>query len=57
MLSCTIDAKESCDVTTANMPGTFMQTNMDDTVHMMVLKDKMAKVIVKLIPNYTEIIS
>jgi hypothetical protein len=32
-LSCTIDAKEGRDVATADIPGAFMQTDMDTTVH------------------------
>jgi hypothetical protein len=34
MLSCMIDAKERRDVATANIPGAFMQTDLNDTVHM-----------------------
>jgi hypothetical protein len=33
LLSCTIDAKEGRDVATADIPGAFMQTDMDATVH------------------------
>jgi hypothetical protein len=44
MLSCTIDAKEGRNVATADIPGAFMQTDMDDTVHMM-LEGKMAKLL------------
>jgi hypothetical protein len=32
-LSCTIDAKEGRDVATADIPGAFMQTDMDAVVH------------------------
>ena len=34
MLSYVIDAKENCDVATVDIPGAFMQADMDDTVHM-----------------------
>jgi hypothetical protein len=50
MLSYTIDAKEECDVATADIPGAFMQTNMEDMVHRM-LEGKMAKLLVKMILN------
>jgi hypothetical protein len=46
MLSCIIDAKEGRNVATANIPGTFMQTDMVDTVHM-VLEGTMAELLVK----------
>jgi hypothetical protein len=50
MLSCTIDAKEGRDVATADIPGAFMQTDMDGTVHMM-LEGKMAELLVKIDPK------
>jgi hypothetical protein len=51
MLSCTIDAKERRDVaTTVDIPGAFMQTDMEDTVHM-VLEGTMAELLVKLDPK------
>jgi hypothetical protein len=50
MLSCTIDAREHRDVATADIPGAFMQTDMDDTVHMM-LEGKMAELLVKIDPK------
>lgn len=34
MLSCSIDALERRSVTTADIPGAFMQADMDETVHM-----------------------
>jgi Reverse transcriptase (RNA-dependent DNA polymerase) len=34
MLSCAIDAKEKRHVITADIPGAFMQADMDETVHM-----------------------
>ena len=30
VLSCTIDAKEVCDVATMDIPGAFMHANMDE---------------------------
>jgi hypothetical protein len=52
MLSCAIGAKEGWDVATADINGAFMQTDMEDTVHMM-LKGKMAELLKTLleIPN------
>jgi hypothetical protein len=47
LLSCTIDAKERRDVATVDIPGAFMQTYMEDTVHM-VLEGTMAELLVKL---------
>jgi hypothetical protein len=34
MVSCVIDAKEGRDVATADIPGAFMQAEMDEVVHM-----------------------
>jgi hypothetical protein len=42
-----IDAKESRDVATVDTPGAFMQTDMEDTVHM-VLEGTIAELLVKL---------
>jgi hypothetical protein len=50
MLSCVIDAKEKRDVATVNIPGAFLQADMDDTVHM-VLEGTMAELLVKLDPK------
>jgi hypothetical protein len=50
MLSCTIDAKERRDVATVDILGAFMQTDMEDTVHM-VLEGTMAELLVKLDPK------
>ncbi len=50
MLSCTIDALERRDVATADIPGAFMQTDMEGTVHMM-LEGKMAELLVKIDPK------
>jgi hypothetical protein len=50
MLSCVIDAKEGRDVATVDIPGAFMQADMDELVHMN-LEGKMAKLLVKLEPK------
>jgi hypothetical protein len=51
MLSCTINAEEERDVATANLPGaSFMQIDMEDTVHMM-LEGKMAELLEKIDPE------
>jgi hypothetical protein len=50
MLSCTIDAHEGRNVATADIPGAFMQTDMDGTVHMM-LEGKMAELLARLDPK------
>jgi hypothetical protein len=50
MLSCIIDAKKGRDVATADIPGAFMQTDMVDTVHM-VLEGTMVELLVKIDPK------
>jgi hypothetical protein len=50
ILSCTIDAKEERDVATADIPGAFMQTDMEGVMHMM-LEGKMAELLVKIDPK------
>jgi hypothetical protein len=50
MISCTIDAHEGRDVATADIPGAFMQTNMEGTVHVM-LEGKMAELLARLDPK------
>jgi hypothetical protein len=47
MLSCLIDAKENRDVTSVDIPGAFMQADMEDLVHMK-LEGKMAELLVKV---------
>eukprot|EP00957_Ditylum_brightwellii_P166216 12653675-Ditylum_brightwellii.AAC.1 len=46
MLSCTIDAMESRDVTMVDIPGAFVQADMDGTVHMKI-KETMAELLTK----------
>ena len=50
MLSCVMDVHEWCDIATIDIPGMFMQANMDEEVHMQ-LQRKMAKLIVQLDPT------
>jgi hypothetical protein len=50
MLSCIIDAKEGRDVATVNIPGAFMQEDMDELVHMK-LEQKMVELLLKLEPK------
>eukprot|EP00957_Ditylum_brightwellii_P035080 2659827-Ditylum_brightwellii.AAC.1 len=50
MLSCIIDVEEKCDVATCDIPGAFMQADMDKTIHMKV-KGTMAELLVKLDPK------
>jgi hypothetical protein len=50
MLSCLIDAKEHRDVAIVDIPGAFMQADMEDLVHMK-LEGKMAELLVKLDPK------
>ena len=47
MLSCVIDAKEGRDEATVDIPGAFMQADMEDTVHMK-LEGKMAELLVRI---------
>ena len=50
MLSCVIDAKEGRDVATVDIPGAFMQAEMEDLVHMK-LEGKMAELMVRIDPK------
>ena len=50
MISCTIDAKEKRDVATIDIPGAFMQADMEDIVHMK-LEGTMAELLVKIDPE------
>jgi hypothetical protein len=50
MLSCIIDAMERRDIATVDIPGTFMQADMDKTVHVK-LEGKMAKLLVMIDPK------
>ena len=49
MLSCVIDAKERRDVGIVDIPGAFMQADMDETVHMK-MEGKMAELLVRIDP-------
>ena len=50
MLSCIIDAMEGRNVATVDIPGAFMQADMNGTVHM-IIKGTMAKILTKLDPK------
>ena len=50
MLSCVIDAKEGRDTATVDIPGAFMQADMDELVHMR-LEGTMAELLVRLDPK------
>ncbi|KAI2491389.1 Reverse transcriptase (RNA-dependent DNA polymerase) [Fragilaria crotonensis] len=56
MLSCVIDAKERRDVATVDLPGAFMQADMEDTVHMK-LEGKMAELLVKCDPKLYRVVT
>ena len=49
-LTSVIDARENRDVATVDIPGAFMQADMDDVVHMK-LEGKMAELLVKVDPK------
>jgi Reverse transcriptase (RNA-dependent DNA polymerase) len=53
MISCIIDAKENREVITLDIPGAFMQVDMDEIVHMR-LEGTMADLVVKLSPETYE---
>lgn len=50
LLSCVIDAMEKRDVATVDIPGAFMQVDMDETVYMK-LEGEMAELMVKVDPK------
>eukprot|EP00957_Ditylum_brightwellii_P056303 4267843-Ditylum_brightwellii.AAC.1 len=50
MLSCLIDAMEQRGVTTVDIPGAFMQADMDEVVHMKI-EGTMAELLTKLDPK------
>ena len=50
LLSCVIDAMEGRDVATIDIPGAFMQADMEDVVHMK-LEGKMAELLVRIDPK------
>ena len=50
MLSCIIDAMEGRNVATVDIPGAFMQADMDGTVYMKI-EETMAKKLTKLDPK------
>jgi hypothetical protein len=50
MLSCVINAMEQRDIATVDIPGAFMQADMDELVHVK-LEGKMAKLLVLIDPK------
>jgi hypothetical protein len=50
MLSCIIDAKENRFVATEDIPGAFMQADMDEDVYMK-LEGTMAELLVRISPK------
>jgi len=53
MLSCAIDAKERREVLSCDIPGAFMQSNMDELVYMK-LEGPLAKLLVRVNPDKYE---
>jgi Reverse transcriptase (RNA-dependent DNA polymerase) len=53
MLTATIDAYELRDVATVDLPGAFMQADMDDVVHMR-LTDVMVQLLVEIDSSYAK---
>jgi Reverse transcriptase (RNA-dependent DNA polymerase) len=51
LLSCVIDAKEQRHVATADIPGAFMQADMDEVVHMR-LEGTMVDLLLNVAPKY-----
>jgi hypothetical protein len=49
-LTSVIDAQEGCDVATVDIPGAFMQADMDDIMHIR-FEGKMVKLICQLNPE------
>jgi hypothetical protein len=53
-LSCVIDAKENCKVVTCDIPGAFMQADIDEVLHVQ-LEGPLAELLTKVDPNrYTK---
>ena len=50
MLSCIIDAKEKRDVAMVDIPGAFMQADMDELVHVKI-EGTMAELLAKMDPK------
>lgn len=52
-LSCTIDARERRTVVTTDIPGTFMQTDVDEVIHVR-LEGPLASILAKVDPDLYE---
>jgi hypothetical protein len=53
MLMCTIDAKEGWDVATCDVPGAFMQTDIDKLIHVR-MDGELAELLTKIDPGLYE---
>ena len=53
LISCVIDALEERDVATCDIPGAFMQADMDELIHIK-LEGDIALLLVRLDPSYTQ---
>jgi hypothetical protein len=52
-LTCTIDAKEGRDVATCDVPGAFMQTDIDELIHVR-MDGELAELLAKIDPGLYE---
>ena len=50
LLTCVIDARENRDVAVVDIPGAFMQVDMDELVYMR-LDGKMAEIMIRIDPQ------
>ena len=55
-ISCIIDAMEHRDVATVDIPGAFMQADMDELVHLKI-EGELAELLVRVDPKYREMIT
>ena len=55
-LSCIIDALEKRNVITLNIPGAFMQADIDEIIHVK-LVGELANLLVKVDPSYQQFIT
>jgi hypothetical protein len=53
LLSCVIDAEEGRHVATVDIPGAFMQADMDETIHMK-LEGTMVDLLLNVAPHFAE---
>ena len=55
-LTCLIDAMEGWSVATCDVPGAFMQVDIDEQIHVR-LDGELAKLLVKVDPTYKQFIA